>query len=192
MYKLLKVKDMVRVSPDKLEYDLEEAVLKSLKETYEGKITANMGVMLCVNDVENIDEGVIYPTDASIHFPVTFNLLTYKPELHEIVEGEVIDIAEFGAFVRMGPLDGLVHISQIMDDYVTYDEKNSQFEGRKSSRVLQEGDHVRARIISISYEKESKIGLTMRQPGLGAMGWIEAEKKRAPAPDASDEGENEE
>jgi DNA-directed RNA polymerase subunit E' len=36
--------------------------------------------------------------------------------MQEIVEGEVVERVEFGAFVEIGPLDGLLHISQITDE----------------------------------------------------------------------------
>jgi DNA-directed RNA polymerase subunit E' len=94
------------------------------------------------------------------------------PREHEIVEGEVVDITEFGAFVRCGALDGLVHISQVMDDYVSYDEKNSQLMGKQTRRILKEGDKVKARIISVSFKEQSKLGLTMRQPLLGNIKWL--------------------
>ena len=63
------------------------------------------------------------PGDASVHYPVTFRALSWIPRDKEIVEGIVVDVTEFGAFIRCGPLDGLVHVSQIMDDYVSYDDK---------------------------------------------------------------------
>ena len=74
----------------------------------------------------------------------------------------------------------MVHISQIMDDFVSYDEKNSMYSGRETKRTLKEGDPVRARIISVSLGKktENKVGLTMRQPFLGALSWIEEEKRK--------------
>lgn len=62
--------------------------------------------------------------DGAAYHEVTFNALFFKPELQEVVEGEVIEITEFGAFVRIGPMDGLAHVSQVTDDYITYDAKN--------------------------------------------------------------------
>lgn len=177
MYKKIKIKELIRVSPVRQHGDLKKSIIESLREKFEGRTTPATGVMLSVIDIETIGDGVIYPTDAGIHYPVIFNMLVFKPELHEVVEGDVIEVAEFGAFIRMGPMDGLVHVSQIMDDFVNFDDKSAVFLGKKSRRTIKEGDHVRARIISISYEKESKVGLTMRQPGLGVMEWIENEKK---------------
>ena len=101
------------------------------------------------------------------------------PEINEIVLGEVVDITEFGAFTRVGPLDALIHVSQIMDDKISYDSKNSVFVGKKTGNKLKEGDIVRARIVGISLGKgRSKISLTMRQPLLGSIDWLDREKKK--------------
>ena len=55
---------------------------------------------------------------------MTFKLLSFYPEMHEVVEGEVVEVTDFGAFVRIGPEDALLHVSQIMDDYISFDEKH--------------------------------------------------------------------
>ena len=82
----------------------------------------------------------------------------------------------------MGPMDGLVHVSQVTDDYINYDSKRGALLGKESKKTLEEGDKVRARIVALSLKgkssKETKIGLTMRQPGLGKDEWIEKEKKK--------------
>lgn len=180
MYKILTVKDKIRVPPIKFKYSTEDAVKSSLEDHWEGLIDKRLGVILSIISVENVGEGKILPGDGSIHYPVSFKMLTYFPELHELVSGTVIDVTEFGVFIRMGPLDGMVHVSQIMDDFVSFDPKHSIFTGRESKFVLKNNDTVRARIISISLGKEYKIGITTRQPGLGAFNWIERMKKEKP------------
>ncbi|RLJ07312.1 MAG: DNA-directed RNA polymerase, partial [Candidatus Aenigmatarchaeota archaeon] len=135
-----------------------------------------------VTGVGEIGEAKIYPGNGSLHYPVDFEVLVYKPEEHEIVVGYVIDVTEFGVFVRIGPLDGMIHVSQIMDDFVSFDSKNSMFIGKETKWTLKEGDLVRARIISVSLGKEYKIGLTTRQPGLGGLHWKAKKKKEAAAP----------
>ena len=93
-----------------------------------------------------------------------------------------IQLAEFGAFVRIGPMDGLVHVSQVTDDYINYDPKNVALVASESSKVLGEDDLVRARIVALSLKSKSardkRIGLTMRQPGLGKLEWIEEDKRK--------------
>jgi len=172
MYKLMKIRDKVKVHPKMFGKDTEDAVRDSLDSQWGGTIDKSFGVALAVTAVSNIGEGKILPGDGSIHFPVEFEMLTYVPELYEIVKGDVIDVTEFGVFVRMGPMDGMVHVSQLMNDFVSYDEKNVMFVGRESKRILKVGDTVKARIISVSMGfKQYKIGLTTRQPGLGNVDW---------------------
>ncbi|OGI12628.1 DNA-directed RNA polymerase [Candidatus Micrarchaeota archaeon RBG_16_36_9] len=172
MYQIITVEDEISVPPEKLNLKLDDSVKDSLESKFEGSINTEVGVILAVTEVDEIEEGTILPGDPSVHYPVKFKILSWMPKEHEIVEGEVVDITEFGAFVRCGALDGLVHISQVMDDYVSYDEKNSQLIGKQTRRVLKEGDKVRARIISVSFKEQSKLGLTMRQPLLGSLRWL--------------------
>ena len=182
MYKILTVKDKVRVPPSKFNLPMKGAIKASLEDRWEGIIDRRMGVILSVTDVEDVGEGVILPGDGAIHYPVDFKILVYYPEMHEIIKGYVIDVTEFGIFIRMGPLDGMVHVSQIMDDFVSYDNKNAIFMGRDTKRTLKEADLVKARVISISMATgQYKIGLTTRQPGLGVMAWYDAQKKASAA-----------
>ena len=105
--------------------------------------------------------------------------MLFVPKIHEIVEGQVIDITDFGVFVRFGPIDGMCHISQVINDYVSRDPKANVIVAKKSGKVLKIGDMVRARITAISLEKRevNKITITMRQDGLGSLDWIAADKK---------------
>jgi len=180
MYRILTLKTKIKVPPTRFGMPLKQSIKESIAEKYENRLDRNFGIGLAVIDVKEIGEGKILPGDPSIHYSVTFDLLVFKPELHEILLGDVIDNTEFGAFVRLGPMDGLVHVSQLLNDYVSYDEKNAVFTGKESKRTLKEGDPVRVRVISISMApgKENKIGLTMRQPNLGALAWIEDEKRK--------------
>ncbi|MEM7821377.1 MAG: DNA-directed RNA polymerase [Candidatus Aenigmatarchaeota archaeon] len=180
MYRVVTVEGRIRVPPEKLNMKVKEAVKESIADWFEGKIDQRLGVILSVVSVEKIGEGKIVAGDPGVYYMATFKLLTFKPELHEIVYGEVIDNTEFGSFVRIGPMDGLIHISQLMDDFVSYDSKNSVFLGKETKKTLKEGDKVRARIISVSLGKgeENKIGLTMRQNLLGSLNWIEEEKRK--------------
>jgi DNA-directed RNA polymerase subunit E' len=182
LYYLSKIKDTVRIPPYKFENPLEEVAIETLNETYNGRLDRNLGLLVSVNDIEEIGEGKVIMGDGAAYHDVVFNAIFFKPELQEVINGSVIEISEFGAFVRIGPMDGLVHVSQVTDDYITYDAKRGALIGKESNKVLEEGDSVRVRIVALSLKgkttKESKIGLTMRQIGLGRFEWIEQEKER--------------
>ncbi|MFB6146880.1 MAG: DNA-directed RNA polymerase, partial [Halobacteriaceae archaeon] len=110
-----------------------------------------------------------------------FDALTFDPQMQEVVDGEVVEVVNFGAFVGIGPVDGLLHVSQISDEYLAYDEENQQLASRDTNRVLSQDDEVRARIVTKSIDernpRDSKIGLTAKQVGLGKLGWLEAERE---------------
>jgi len=179
MYKKMKLKGVARIEPDHLGDPLEAAVERSLRDKYEAVVDKSLGTIVAVLGSDNIGEGRILAGDGSIYYEVDFEALVFKPEMQEIVEGEVVEIVKFGAFLSLGPFDGLLHVSQITNEYISYDEKNARLVSKESNKSLGEGDRVRARIIAVSLNekepRESKIGLTMRQTGLGRLEWLEAE-----------------
>lgn len=182
MYYMATIEGTVRIPPYKFGENLEDVAIETLNEEYTGKLDKDSGLLVGVTDIENIGEGVVIMGDGAAYHDVVFKALFFKPEQQEIVVGEVIEIAEFGAFVRIGPMDGLVHVSQITDDYINYDARNASLIGKESNKILQQTDKVRARIVALSLKgksiRDSKIGLTMRQPHLGSFDWIEAEKRK--------------
>ncbi len=182
MYLVSKIEDTVRIPPNRFEDPLEDVAVEILNESYVGKIDKKLGLMVTVKEIEELGTGKVIMGDGAAYHDVLFTALFFKPELHEIVEGEVIEITEFGAFIRIGPMDGLVHVSQVTDDYINYDGKRGALIGKESKKSLEEGNKVRARIVALSLKgkssKETKIGLTMRQPGLGRFEWIEQEKEK--------------
>jgi DNA-directed RNA polymerase subunit E' len=186
LYLVSKIEDTVRIPPSRFEDPLENVAVEILNESYVGTIDKKLGLMVTVNEIEELGTGKVIMGDGAAYHDVLFTALFFKPELHEIVEGEVIEITEFGAFIRIGPMDGLVHVSQVTDDYINYDGKRGALIGKESKKSLEEGNKVRARIVALSLKgkssKETKIGLTMRQPGLGRIEWIDEEKnKKKPA-----------
>jgi DNA-directed RNA polymerase subunit E' len=180
MYKILNVEDTVRVPPKRFNEDLETVIMSEFENNVAGRVNKDMGIILSVTEVKEMGEGKIIMGDGAIYYDVKLDILVYQPVLNEVVEGTVTEIIEFGAFINFGPMDGLAHVSQITEDYMSYDQKNAMLAGKESNKTLKLGDTVRARIVSISLKPKfanSKIGLTMRQPYLGKLEWLEEEKK---------------
>jgi len=169
----------VRVPPALLENDTEQSVLKRLNETFEGYISSDVGFIVLVTEVMNVGDGTIIPGDGAPYYDTEFKMITYLPEMQEIVLGKISDITNFGAFLNMGVVDGMIHVSQTMDDFVSFN-KTKVLSGKDTKQNLKVGDLCRARVIAISYKDlaNPKIGLTMRQPTLGNVKWAEEEKKK--------------
>ncbi len=179
MYNLVTVKDTIRIPPRLFSTSLEESVIKAIQEQYEGRIDKDAGVVITVLNPREVGDGRVILGDGAAYHDVVFDILTFKPEMHEVVKGKVIDLTEFGAFIRFGPVDGLIHVSQVTDDFMSYNDKVGVLSGKTSKKTLKKGDVVTARIIAISMKDsvtESKINLTMRQTGLGKEDWNKEEK----------------
>jgi DNA-directed RNA polymerase subunit E' len=174
MYYLVKIKEKVRVPPKEFGEKLDSTILKIVQQEYEGLIDEDLGLIVAVISTGNIGKGKIVPGDGAAYFETELEILVFKPLMHELVEGFVSEVTEFGAFIRFSPIDGLVHVSQIINDYITYDAKLPGFTGKKTRVKLTANDEVLARIVTISLKgniQNSKIGLTMRQPFLGKEEW---------------------
>ena len=179
MFYRIEAKDHIRVPPDLFNLAVEDAVVKRIKKKYEGFISKELGVVIDVNGVKSIGEGIIIPGDGASYYDAEFELLTFKPEMQEVVLGKIKDIADFGAFINLGPIEGMIHVSQTMDDFVSF-SKDKVLSGKETKKTLKVGDKCRARIIAVSFKDVTnpKLGLTMRQPFLGRIDWIEEDAKK--------------
>ena len=175
MFKLVTLEDTIRIPPETFGNPLEAVGYQQVKTKYEGMVDEELGYIIAVTDAKVSPVGKIIPGDGAAYHKVNFSLLTYYPEIQEVVEGEAVEIADFGAFVRIGPVDALLHVSQLMDDFISYDERQGVLIGKETKRKLTSGDQIRARITAVSLGKagsSGKIGVTARQPFLGKLEWI--------------------
>lgn len=83
----------------------------------------------------------------------------------DVVEGKVARLTDFGAFVDLGGIDGLVHVSEIAHQHVA-----------KPSDILAVGDTVTVKILSIKPE-EDRVSLSIKETQPGP--WSDIEEKAA-------------
>ena len=194
MYQIVTVYDRVRLPAQYFSMKLSDGLGQILRERYERRIDKEQGMVLSVWNVQPQGDGLVIPSDGAAHYDVKFDALTYLPQVNEIVEAEVTELVEFGAFVGIGSVEGLIHLSQIANDFLNYNKKIPAFTGKESKKSLKKGDIVFAKISTVSLKpslSETKIGLTMRPDGLGKAEWIDesarkqaaggVEEKKAPA-----------
>lgn len=181
MFKLIALEDTIRIPPEKFGNPLEAVGREQVRAKYEGVVDEELGYVIAVTEVKVSSTGKIIPGDGAAYHKVNFSLLTFHPEIQEIVEGEVVEVANFGAFVRIGPIDALLHVSQLMDDFISYDEKQGVLMGKETKKKLMSGDQLRVRITAVSLGRagtSGKVGVTARQPFLGNLQWIDNEVQK--------------
>jgi DNA-directed RNA polymerase subunit E' len=192
MYHKLMLEDKVRVPPQRLGEKLEKVILEVLQEQLEGSIDKEIGIFICVTKVQDVGEGELVPGDGGVYYDVKFEAMVLRLALQEVIEGLVVETTSFGAFVSLGPIDAMLHVSQISDEYINYDEKNARLICQESKRFIGVGDVVRVRVVTLSLNerepRDSKIGLTMRQAGLGTALWLEEEMNKEKEKDLKSSG----
>ena len=193
MFKLVTLEDAIRIPPERFGEEVDNVGYEQLKIKYEGMVDEELGYVIAVNKIKVNPFGKIIPGDGATFHKVQFSLVTFFPKIQEVIEGEVVEIAEFGAFIRIGPVDALLHVSQLMDDYISYDERQGVLMGKETKRKLKTGDRVRVRITAVSLGRgggSGKIGVTARQPFLGKIEWIRKDAEKIGETDAEDSGES--
>jgi DNA-directed RNA polymerase subunit E' len=181
MYSEVDIEDTIRIPPNRLSEKPELVIEDITHETFDG-VMGKEGFIVITYHIEKIGASRIIHGDGGVYQDVRFKGLLYNPENQEVVDGIVDEVVNFGCFVRIGPLDALLHISQIMEDHIDVDLRGGRLIGRESRRDIKKGDKIRARIVSVSLNflipRESKIGLTLKQSGLGKFEWLEEERKK--------------
>ena len=193
MYINIEGETIVRVPPSNLGADFAKAVLDVTKESLEGRLV-DIGdnpynpkkcFVVSVTKIKMMGDGSIVHGDGGVYQTVKYESLAFLPEMQEIVDGIVVSVKEFGAFVKFGPMEGLLHISQMMDDRIDIDLANQRFVGKDTKRDLKLGDKVRAKIVLLNLPsstlEDAKVGLNTKQMGLGKPEWIRMQKQVAGA-----------
>ncbi|MCC8351344.1 30S ribosomal protein S1 [Bacillus sp. AF23] len=72
-------------------------------------------------------------------------------EVGSVLDGKVQRLTDFGAFVDIGGIDGLVHISQLSHSHV-----------EKPSDVVEEGQEVKVKVLSVDRDNE-RISLSIKE-----------------------------
>ncbi len=182
MYKRVRLKDTVEVPPKHLADVTPERVKALLQDKLEGRMDEDVGSVVSVTKVHDIGEGAVLPGRPGVYYEADFDAITFDPDMQEVADGTIVEVVEFGAFVGIGPIDGLLHVSQISDQYLAFDGENQQLASTESDETLGVSDPVRVRIVTKSIDernpRDSKIGLTAKQPGLGKLSWLDRDRRR--------------
>ena len=156
---------------------LEDHIDELAHDAFECRFDEDENFTLLTFDHEAVGRGKIIHGDGAIYQNVRFKALVFTMDNNEVIDGAVSEVSEYGAFVRIGPMEALLHKSQILDEpvQVNLGGDAARIEGQQSGRSLVMGSSVRARIVSKSINhndpRSSKIGLNCKMDGLGGFDW---------------------
>ena len=114
MYILLEDEYVIRIPPELLNDNYSDAVAEASKSILEGKLVdiqegqKNIGksYIVSVNSIEMKGEGTIVHGDGGVYQSIKYSALAYFPKMQEVVDGIVVAVQKFGAFIKFGPFEG--------------------------------------------------------------------------------------
>ena len=135
---------IIRIKPDQISMVIGSGgkTVKNIKEKTGAEVTIE-------------DDGTVYLTGKNGSAEAAKKIveeMTHEYKIGEMLKGEVVRIADFGAFVRLNPfMDGLVHISEM-----------APFRVENVNDILKEGMIVPVKVVKIDPEN-NKIGLSIKE-----------------------------
>lgn len=112
----------------------------------------------------------------------------------DTMEGTIANVTGFGFFVRLNELhiDGLVHISNLDNDYYNFDMVGQKLVGESSGRIFRLGDQVTVKVLSVNLDErmiDFEIEGTVRKPrGAGKTARQKGREDSGKAAQANHEG----
>lgn len=79
-----------------------------------------------------------------------------QDKVGEEFEGVISSVTSFGMFVELeNTVEGLVHVSNLTDDYYHYDDRNHALIGERTAKVYRIGDEVEVKVVSVNLDEHA-------------------------------------
>jgi len=173
MFYLVKTKMTIPIPPDKLDpnRDINDVTLEIIRNVFEGTTHPDLGHIIAILGGHTEDLGYITSQTPSIFFRVYVEMLVFKPEQNEIIEGPIENAIETGVFVNLGFYDAFISVNALGQDHFIYDIKTGELKGTRTQISIRKGDWIRGRllpvttsVVTVSGRRWSKARITIRTP----------------------------
>lgn len=139
-----------------IRYYLENGISKEAQAKYAGKLDE-----VTTHSSETERRGVDAERDTDAMKKAEF----MADRIGEEFDAVVSSVTKFGMFIALpNTVEGLIHISQIEDDYYEYLEKQMALVGRRTKQTYRIGQPVRVKLINVNVEQK-EIDFTLADPG---------------------------
>src|SRR5699024_1562742 len=69
-------------------------------------------------------------------------------------EGIISSVANFGMFIELpNTIEGMVHVSDMTDDYYNFDERQMAMIGERQAKVFRIGDPVNIKVVNVDVDE---------------------------------------
>ncbi len=165
MFYLLDVQAKTSLSPEQLDpnKNADELLLKTLRQSLEGVVLEDIGLVVAVISCRVKGEGLIPPRSPDIFFNTEIELVCFRPLEGEILEGEIVNVTETGAFVNIGSLDGFWPRNRISNKRLRFNVKRGTLEDRDSEVVVKRKDKVRVEVNTVEIRTPNSLSSMLKE-----------------------------
>lgn len=102
MFIVCTLEDKLRVQPQDLGKPTLEAVTAVIERTYIDKVVPDLGLVITLYDILDIQGGFVFPSDGAAHFDTKFRLVVFKPFVGQVLVGKVESCNKQGLKIDLG------------------------------------------------------------------------------------------
>lgn len=165
MFYLLEVKTKTSLSPDQLDpnKNADELLLDTLRDSLEGKVLKDIGLVVAVISCNIQGEGTIPPRSPDIFFNTEMQIICFRPVEGEVIEGEVVNVTETGAFINIGSLDGFWPRNRISDKRLQFNAKNGSLQDREGQITVRRKEKARVKISNVEIRTPVSLSSALKE-----------------------------
>ncbi|XP_060836660.1 DNA-directed RNA polymerase III subunit RPC8 [Rhopalosiphum padi] len=199
MFIVSEFEEVVKVQPTHLEDDQVSRIVIHLNSMLANKVVMNVGLCLSLFDILEIGDSIIYPSEGAYFSKVRFRFIVFRPFVEEILIGKVKSSSSDGAVLTTGFFEDIFVPAANMQNPSRFDVKDKVWVweydncGDTVELHMDIGETVRFRVVSEQFidthpgvdsglldtgeiatsKSKSPYSIvgTVREPGLGVIGW---------------------
>lgn len=101
MFQLSVISDLIRIPPNLFHLPIRAAAISELHKKYANKVVPKLGLIICIWDMQEIQDGLLKPGDGASYVNARFRCIVWKPFIGEILQGWIESCTAEGIKVKM-------------------------------------------------------------------------------------------
>ncbi|CAL8463542.1 g3076 [Coccomyxa elongata] len=155
MFILSELEDKFRIEPAELGRPTIEAVTSVIEQQYVDKVVSDLGLVVTIYDILDIQGGSVYASEGAAHYTVKFRLVVFRPFDGEIFEGRLTKCDKTGLHISLEFFEDIFIPDHSLPSPSFFNEEEGlwfwKFE--EQPMWLEVEDAIRLRVKSVKFRK---------------------------------------
>ncbi|MCJ1351875.1 MAG: DNA-directed RNA polymerase III subunit rpc25 [Icmadophila ericetorum] len=165
MFILTEIQDLVQITPEDFEKRSIEAVEDNLNAKYSNKVIQNIGLCICVYDIEKASDGLIGHGTGIVNVNVTFRNIVFRPFKGEILLGKIGTSSEWGIKIQLDFFEDILVPPNLMfpGSYFNVEQQSWIWNNEGTDYYYDKYEWVRIRVEQEHWHDQSPVAPSERE-----------------------------